>query len=51
MAKESDDESDFLKAIVQVIKNCSVDPKFDINKLAIFDLEYVLRPRGSSIER
>jgi hypothetical protein len=42
MAKTSEDESDILIAIKQVVNNCLVDGQdFDINTLSLFDLEYV----------
>lgn len=51
MAKESDNPSDILTTIKQVINNCCVDKVFDIDKLAIFDLEYVfLKLRAFSVE-
>lgn len=51
MARESDNPSDILSAIKQIINNCCLDPKFDINKLAIFDLEYIfLKLRAISVD-
>lgn len=51
MAKESESPSDILMAVKQVVNNCSIDDKFSIDKLAIFDLEYVfLRIRAMSID-
>lgn len=51
MAKESDNPADILAAIKQIINNCSVDKKFNVNKLAIFDLEYVfLKLRALSVD-
>lgn len=51
MAKESDSPTDILQAIKQVVNNCSVDDKFDVDKLAIFDLEYVfLKIRAMSVD-
>ncbi len=41
MAKESDEEDDILLAIKQVVNNCLMDNSIDIDKLAIFDIEYV----------
>lgn len=41
MAKESGNPSDYLVATKQVINNCSIDKKFQIDKLAIFDLEFL----------
>lgn len=50
MAKESKSNSDILSAIKQVVNNCSVDNIFDINKIALFDLEYIfLKLRSFSI--
>jgi T4 bacteriophage base plate protein len=51
MAKESGTDADILGAIKQIVNNCSLDPKLDINKLAVFDLEYVfLKLRSVSVD-
>lgn len=51
MAKESDNNSDILSSIKQVVNNCSMDNNFDINKLAVFDLEYIfLKLRALSVD-
>lgn len=51
MAKESDNASDILMAVKQVVNNCCSDRGFDVNKLAIFDLEYVfLKLRAFSVD-
>lgn len=51
MAKEGGNDSDVLAAIKQIVNNCSLDPKLDINKLAVFDLEYIfLRLRAFSVD-
>ena len=51
MAKESDNNSDVLSSIKQVVNNCSMDNNFDINKLAVFDLEYsFLKLRALSVD-
>jgi len=51
IAKESDTPSDVLQAIKQVVNNCSVDDKFDVDSVAIFDLEYVfLKLRAMSVD-
>jgi len=51
MAKESETPSDILSTIKQIINNCCLDPKLDINKLAIFDLEYIfLKLRSISVD-
>ena len=41
IAKHSDDESDIMDAIKQVVNNCIIDPNFEVDKLTIFDLEYI----------
>jgi hypothetical protein len=49
IAKTTEQESDMILAIKQVVNNCSVD-KIDVDKLAIFDLEYLfLRIRSQSV--
>ena len=51
MAKESKENSEIFTAIKQVVSNCSLDEKLDVDKLAIFDLEYLfLKLRASSID-
>lgn len=51
MAKESDSPADILMAIKQIVNNCILDRKFDVNKLTIFDLEYIfLKLRAFSID-
>lgn len=39
-AKQSDNPNDIFKAILQVVNNCSVDPKLDVSNMPIFLLEY-----------
>lgn len=41
MAKTSDDASDILSAVKQVVNNCIVDSDIDVEKLALFDVEYI----------
>jgi len=51
MAKESKNAYDILIAIKQIVNNCSLDDKFNIDKLALFDLEYVfLKLRAVSVD-
>lgn len=51
MAKESETASDILTSIKQVVNNCCSDRGFDVNKLAIFDLEYLfLKLRAFSVD-
>jgi hypothetical protein len=51
LAKSSDDNTDILTAIKQVVNNCSLDMGFNVNTIAIFDLEYLfLKIRAASIE-
>jgi len=40
MAMESNDEKDSIRAIRQIISNCIVDEKFDVQELSSFDIEY-----------
>lgn len=50
MAKTSDDPSEILRAIKQVVNNCCLDEKFDVDDIAIFDIEYIfIRIRAFSI--
>jgi hypothetical protein len=41
IAKQSDDETDIMGAIKQVVNNCVVTEGFDVDRLTIFDLEYI----------
>jgi hypothetical protein len=51
MAKESENSSDILIAIKQVINNCILDNKLDIKKLSLFDLEYIfIKLRAISVD-
>lgn len=51
MAKESQTPTDILSAIKQVVNNCSLDKKLVIDKLPIFDLEYLfLKLRSLSVD-
>ena len=50
MAKTSEDPTDILQAIKQVVNNCSLDDNFNVDKLPLFALEYIfIRLRGASI--
>ena len=50
MARESENSEDILLAIKQVVNNCVLD-KLDIDKLAVFDLEYIfLKLRSISVD-
>lgn len=50
MAKESTEPFETIKSIKQVVNNCLVD-QIDVNKLAVFDLEYMfLKLRAASID-
>jgi len=40
-AKESGEDADIMRAVKQVVGNCCQDPTIDIEKVAIFDLEYL----------
>jgi hypothetical protein len=51
MSKESENTADILAAIKQIINNCSLDKTLDVNKLALFDLEYIfLKLRSLSVD-
>lgn len=51
MAKESGNDIDIFTAIKQIVTNCSLDKNLDINKLTIFDLEYLfLKIRAVSVD-
>jgi phage regulator Rha-like protein len=51
MAKESENSSDILTAVKQIVNNCAIDPNFDVDKLAIFDLELVfIKLRSFSVD-
>ena len=41
MAKQSQEVKEILSAIKQVVNNCILEDKFDIDAIAIFDLEYL----------
>lgn len=50
MAKVSEESTDILAAIKQVVNNCCIDPTFDIDKIPLYALEYIfVRLRGFSI--
>jgi hypothetical protein len=51
MAKESQNGADILSSIKQVVHNCSLEDKLNIDKLPIFDLEYLfLKLRALSVD-
>lgn len=51
MAKENENPTEILSALKQIVNNCSIDTKFDIDKIALFDLEYLfLKLRAVSID-
>jgi hypothetical protein len=41
MAKTSEEPNAILKAVKQVVNNCAISKSFDVDKLAIFDIEYL----------
>lgn len=41
IAKQSGERSDIINAIKQVISNCIINEDFDVNKIAVFDMEYL----------
>ena len=51
MAKESDKPADILSAIKQVVNNCSLNTNLNVEKLPVFDLEFIfLRLRAVSVD-
>lgn len=49
-AKASDDAADSLRAVKQIVNNCAVSKSFNVDKLAIFDIEYLfLQLRAISV--
>jgi hypothetical protein len=50
MAKVSEEPTDILSAIKQVVTNCCLDPSLNVEKISLFALEYLfVRLRGFSI--
>jgi hypothetical protein len=50
IAKSSDDPTESFRAIKQIVNNCCLDDRFDVDKLTIFDLEYLfLQLRAVSV--
>ncbi len=50
MAKASEDSADIFRSIKQVINNCCLNDSFNIDKLTVFDLEYLfLKLRSISV--
>lgn len=41
MAKTSEESNEILRAVKQVVNNCAINKSFDVDKLAIFDIEYL----------
>lgn len=51
MAKTGEDATDILSAVKQVVNNCIIDSGIDVDKLAIFDIEYLfLKIRTFSVD-
>ena len=50
MAKVSEDATDILTAIKQVVNNCCIDSTFDVDKIPLYALEWLfVRLRGFSV--
>lgn len=50
MAKESNNPTDILSTVKQLIDNCCLEKEFNTDKLAIFDIEYIfLKLRAFSV--
>lgn len=41
IAKESGDKADIFNALKQIVNNCVVTEEFDVNKIAMVDMEYI----------
>jgi hypothetical protein len=41
MAKTSEEPNEILRAVKQVVNNCALSKSFDVDRLAIFDIEYL----------
>ena len=41
MAKTSKEPADVLTAVKQIVNNCCQTPNFDVNKITLFDLEFL----------
>ncbi len=41
MAKSSEESNDILRAVKQIVNNCALNDSFDVDKLTIFDIEYL----------
>jgi hypothetical protein len=51
MAKESKNDADIFTAIKQIVQNCCLEKKFDVDVIPIFDLEYLfIKLRAFSID-
>lgn len=50
MALEAGDQKGILTAVKQIVNNCAIDPKVNVEKMPMFDLEYFfLKLRAKSI--
>lgn len=50
-ARESNDRNDLFRGIKQVINNCITNEGFDVNKIPVFDMEYIfIQLRAKSID-
>lgn len=50
LAQETEDESQMANAVKTILKNCIQTPRFKIETLALFDIEYIfLNIRGKSV--
>jgi len=50
-ARESGERSDVFRAIKQIINNCVITEGFDVNKIPLFDMEYIfIQLRAKSVD-
>lgn len=51
MAKESESAVDIMNSIKQVVNNCLIDQSIEVDKLTLFDIEYLfLKLRSASVD-
>jgi len=50
-AKESGESSDVFRAVKQIVNNCVVNDGFDVDKIPLFDMEYIfIQLRAQSVD-
>lgn len=50
-AKEGGESSDVFRAVKQIVNNCVIDEGFDVDKIPLFDMEYIfIQIRAKSVD-